>query len=66
MITQENYKEAIEKWKKDNPNLRYLDVPGNTVIELTDIGKINLGDKICKTRQIYKAMQEGNKYLMTC
>ena len=63
MITQENYKEAIEKWKKDNPNLRYLDVPGNTVIELADIGKINLGDKICKTRQIYKAMQEGNKYL---
>ena len=43
--TEEEYREALEKWKKENPDKEYKDISSNTVVEIN--GKqIKIGNRI--------------------
>ncbi len=53
---------AIEKWKRENPFSKYLDIKSSEQIELDGIGCIDIGQIIRRYRLIYHAMQQGKKY----
>ena len=59
---ENNYRQAIEKWKKHHPEKSYLDIKERETVELEGIGVINLGSLIIIRRGIYNAMQQGIKY----
>jgi|GEM_PF-2007936 len=44
-VTEEEYREALEIWKKENPDKDYWKIPTRTVIEIND-QKINIGTRI--------------------
>ena len=62
IVTEEEYRLALEKWKEENPDKEYSDVPVKTVIEIN--GKtINLGTRISYMRQYpYKLSEEIRNY----
>ena len=45
IVTEEEYREALEIWKKENPDKDYWEIPVRTVIEING-QKINIGAKI--------------------
>ena len=59
---ENNYRQAIEKWKKQHPEKDNLDIKYSETIELEGIGVITLGRLISTRRGIYNAMQQGIKY----
>ncbi len=56
------YQLAVLKWKEENPNKRYLDVPVQAIVEVKGYGLIKIGTKIKTIRSIYQAMQKGKRY----
>ncbi|MBE6147408.1 MAG: hypothetical protein E7168_03645 [Firmicutes bacterium] len=54
-------KKALEKWKKKNPDIDYIDMPVDTYVTINN-KKIYIGRKIQVVRSIYSAMQKGKKY----
>ena len=59
---ENNYRQAVEKWKKQHPEKDNLDIKQTETVELEGIGVINLGSLISVRRGIYNAMQQGEKY----
>ena len=59
---ENNYRRAVEKWKKLHPEKSYLDIKKTETVELEGIGVINLGNLVSIRRSIYNAMQQGEKY----
>ena len=59
---ENNYRRAVEKWKKLHPEKSYLDIKMRETVELEGIGVINLGNLVSIRRSIYNAMQQGEKY----
>ena len=61
-FTMDDYKKAIEIWRGENPDKKYLDISQRDIIEVKGIGKINFGSKMHLVRKIYNAMQEDKHY----
>ena len=59
---ENNYRQAVEKWKKQHPEKDNLDIKQTETVELEGIGVITLGSLISVRRGIYNAMQQGEKY----
>ena len=56
------FRSAIEKWKKENPTMEYIDIPLETIVMIND-KKVSIGRRVQIIRSIYNAMQKGKQYL---
>lgn len=57
--SKEVYRQAIWKWKENNPEKKDLDIKKKDKIDLEGIGTINIGVLIIIRRGIYNAMLQG-------
>lgn len=60
---ENNFQQAILKWKEKHPEKMYLDIKKLEKISLEGVGIINLGIQVSIRRSIYNAMQKGEQYL---
>ena len=65
---EEVYRQAIIKWKENNPDKKYLDISCQEKIDIEGIGLVNIGRRISELRYVYKKQQLGqvnsrNKHL---
>ena len=57
---EEVYRQAIIKWKENNPDKKYLDISCQEKIDIEGIGLVNIGTKINRLREKYKLQKKEN------
>ena len=59
-VTEEEYREALEKWKKENPDKEYGEISQRAVVEVN--GKqIHIGKRICRIRYSLDNLDEDTR-----
>ena len=58
---EEIYRQAITKWKENNPDKKYLDINCQQKIDVEGVGLINIGTRISVIRRIYQKQQEAKR-----
>ena len=60
IVTEEEYREALEIWKKENPDKEYRDISQRVVVEVN--GKqIHIGKRICKMKYNLDDLDEDTR-----